>query len=67
MLLQNPNQTAHLLADNCCSHIYEQTGYEGYGQRREEEVALDQAEVHDKEVKMQDTSLYKGNYTKNDR
>ena len=31
------------------------------------EVALDKAEVHDKEEKMQDTSLYKGNYTKNDR
>ena len=47
--------------------VSEQVGYEGNGKRRGEEVALDKAEVHDKEEKMQDTSLYKGNYTKNDR
>ena len=29
----------------------EQVGYEGNGKRRGEEVALDQAEVHDKEEK----------------
>ena len=29
----------------------EQNGYEEYGHRRGEEVALDQAEVHDKEEK----------------
>ena len=48
--------------------VSEQVGYEGNGNRRGEEVALDKAEVHDKEEKkMQDTSLYKGNYTKTDR
>ena len=45
----------------------EQVGYEGSGKRRGKEVALDKAEVHDKEEKMQDTSLYRGNYTKTDR
>ena len=35
----------------------EQVGYEGNGKRRWEEVALDKTEVHDKEEKMQDTSL----------
>ena len=45
----------------------EQVGCEGNGKRRGEEVALDKTEVHDKEEKMQDTSLYKGNFTKNDR
>ena len=30
-------------------------------------VALDKEVVHDKEEKMQDTSLQKGNYTKTDR
>ena len=44
-----------------------QVGYEGNGQRRGKEVALDQAHVHDIEEKMQATTLYKGNYTKNDR
>ena len=45
----------------------EQVGYEGNGKRRGEEVALDKAEIHDKEEKMQDTSLYRGNNTKTDR
>ena len=45
----------------------EQVGYEGNGKRGGEEVALDKTEIHDKEQKMQDTSLYKGNYTKTDR
>ena len=31
--------------------ISEQSGYEGNGQRRGEEVTLNQAEVHDKEDK----------------
>ena len=47
--------------------ISEQVRYEGNGKRRWEEVTLDKVEVNDKEEKMQDTSLYKGNYTKNDR
>ena len=47
--------------------VSEQVGYKGNGKRRGGEVALDKAEVHDKEEKMQDTNLYKGNYTKNDR
>ena len=42
----------------------EQVGYEWNGKRRGKEVTLDKAEVHDKEEKMQATSLYKGNYTK---
>ena len=37
--------------------ISEQVGYEGNGKRGGEEVALDKTEVHDKEEKMQDTSL----------
>ena len=32
-----------------------------------EGIVLDQAEVHDSKEKMQDTSLYKGTYTKNGR
>ena len=47
--------------------VSEQVGYKGNGKRRGDKVALDKAEVHDKEEKMQDTSLYNGNYTKNDR
>ena len=47
--------------------VSEQDGYEGNGKRRGEEIALDNAEVHDKEEKMQNASLYKGNCTKNDR
>ena len=31
--------------------VSEQVGYEGNGQRRGEEVALDQAELYDKEEK----------------
>ena len=45
----------------------EQVGCEGNGKRRGEEVALDKTEEHDKEEKMQATSLYKGNYTKTER
>ena len=47
--------------------VSEQVGYEGNGKRRGEEEALDNAQVHEKEEKMQDTSLYKGKYTKKDR
>ena len=47
--------------------VSKQVGYEGNDKRRGEEVAVDKAEVHDKEEKMQDTSLYNGNYTMNDR
>ena len=47
--------------------VSEQVGYEGNGKRTGEEVALDKTEVHEKEEKMEDTSLYKGNYTKTDR
>ena len=47
--------------------VSEQVGYEGNGKRRGEEGALEKAEIHDKENKMKDTSLYKGNYTKNNR
>ena len=35
----------------------EQAVYEGNGKRRGEVVALEKTEVHDKEEKMQDTSL----------
>ena len=42
--------------------LSEQVGYEGNGKRRGEEVALDKADVHVKEEKMQDTHLYKGNH-----
>ena len=38
-------QTGHLLA------VSGQVGYEGKGQRQGEEVALDQAELHDKDEK----------------
>ena len=47
--------------------VSEQVGYKGNGKSRGEEVALGKAEIHGKEEKMQDTSLYKGNYTNNDR
>ena len=39
VLLQKPNLTAHLLADNCCPHSSEHSGNGEYDQRREEEVA----------------------------
>ena len=47
--------------------VREQIGYEENGKRRGEEVALSKAEIHVSEEKIQDTSLYKGNYTKDDR
>ena len=59
VLLQSPNQTSHLLADSCCQSV-SRVGYDGYGERRGEEVALDQAEVHDKEGKMQGYKCIQG-------
>ena len=67
MLLQKPNLRAHFLEDNYCPHSSEHSGNGGYDLRTEEEVALDKADAHDRGEKMQDTSLYKGNYTMNDR
>ena len=67
VLLQKPNQQATPLQTTATHIISEQIGYEGDGKRGGEEVALDKAEIHDKEEKMQDTSLYNGYYTKTDR
>ena len=64
---RNPTKQATSWQTTAVHMVIWQVGYEGNGKRRGEEVALDKAEAHDKEEKMQDTSLYKGNYTKNNR
>ena len=66
-MLQKPNQQATSWETTVVHMVSEQVGYEGNGKGGGEEIALDKAEIHDKEEKMQDTSLYKGNFTKTDR
>ena len=51
MLLQNQTRQPTSLQTAAAPMVSVQVGYEGNGQRRGEEVALDKVEVHDQEEK----------------